>query len=65
MSVLFAREVLEDNDDYAYTMRYVLDPKMAFYRQCGIANVPANFLVRPCDFGSSATARRRTSGGKV
>lgn len=45
LSELFAREILEDNEDFAYTMRYVLDPKMSFYKQCGSVNVPINFLV--------------------
>jgi len=45
LTELFAREILEDNEEFAYIMRYVLDPKMGFYRQCTTLNTPPNLIV--------------------
>ena len=39
MTKLFAREINNDNEDYASAMRYVLDPEMSFYRYFGTKDV--------------------------
>jgi hypothetical protein len=45
LTELFAREILDDNEDLAYIMRYVLDSKMAFYKQFVTFNTYPNPIV--------------------
>ena len=45
MTKLFVREIDNDNEEYTFAMRYVLDPEMAFYRQFGVKQVESNTIV--------------------